>query len=249
MELDTTTFILELINFAVLVLILNHFLFRPVMKVMDERRSTIDKDMHDAQALRDEADKLCVQYEGRLGAWEKEKETLRKDLNKNLAAQREQGIEQARQAAQKEAQRITIAEEKKRAAWQRANEQRAIKQGAAFTAKLLDRLSGPELDIKLLKILLTDLENLPKDQRGKLVEAAQKSSGQITITTARALPDGMKQELEKALCGVLDIPCKAEYALNQSIISGLRVTIGPWVLQADLGDELEFFAGGMTHDG
>ena len=43
MELDWTTFILELINFLVLIWLLNRFLYKPVMKVIAQRKTTIQK--------------------------------------------------------------------------------------------------------------------------------------------------------------------------------------------------------------
>lgn len=41
MDFDWTTFILEIINFLILIWILKHFLYRPVLKVISERRSGI----------------------------------------------------------------------------------------------------------------------------------------------------------------------------------------------------------------
>ena len=52
MELDWTTFILELVNFVVLVWILNRFLYRPVMNVIDQRKAAIQRTLAEAETTR-----------------------------------------------------------------------------------------------------------------------------------------------------------------------------------------------------
>ena len=49
MELSWSTFILEVINFIVLVFILKHFFYKPVLNAIARRRESIDKTMEDAR--------------------------------------------------------------------------------------------------------------------------------------------------------------------------------------------------------
>jgi len=48
LELSWSTFLLEIINFLVLVWILKHFLYKPVLDVIARRRSGIEKTLADA---------------------------------------------------------------------------------------------------------------------------------------------------------------------------------------------------------
>jgi len=242
MEIDTTTFILELINFIVLVWILHRFLFRPVMSTMDKRRAAIDADISKARELREAADKLRAQYEGRLDDWEKEKASAREVLNKELADRRAQGVAQAREAATQEAQRLARTEDQRRAAWERVTERRAMEQGAQFTARLLDRLSGPELDQGLARLFMEDLGTWPREKLDVLIAAAREAQGKVTVASARPLPAEVRQELERSLTERLGISIVAEYVIDSSVISGMRLTFGAWLIQADVGDELAFFA-------
>lgn len=241
MNLDLTTFILELLNFAVLVWILNRFLFRPVMAVMDQRRAAIEAEQAQAQKLRDEADTLRAQYEGRVAEWQKEKEKKRAELQKELAVERDKALGAARDVALKEQQKIAAAEEKKREAAEKTIERRAMMQGAAFAAKMLHRLSGPELDAKLVELLLEDVRGWPKAKVKTLAAALKESGGAVQVVSARGLSVSVKKALEHGLSDLLAAPCKGEYAIDGALLSGLRVEVGPWALRADLGDELEFF--------
>ena len=47
MQIDATTFVLELINFAVLVWILHRFLYRPILGAIDRRRDAVAASIED----------------------------------------------------------------------------------------------------------------------------------------------------------------------------------------------------------
>ena len=61
MEFDWTTFILEIINFLILVWILKRFLYRPVLGVVARRRAGIEKTLADARRIEAEAGELRQQ--------------------------------------------------------------------------------------------------------------------------------------------------------------------------------------------
>ena len=73
MELDWSTFILEIINFLVLVWLLKRFFYKPVLNVINRRREQIQKKISDAEGVRHEAESLKSDYENRLAGWEDEK--------------------------------------------------------------------------------------------------------------------------------------------------------------------------------
>lgn len=78
MEFSWSSFILELINFIVLVWILKFFFYRPVQQVILKRKQAVQNDLDKAQTMHDEAQKLQEQYTNRLQIWDIEKEQERK---------------------------------------------------------------------------------------------------------------------------------------------------------------------------
>ena len=80
MELDWTTFFLEILNFLVLVWLLKRFLYKPVLDAIAQRKLEIEKRAADSQAIRQEAAALRQQYERRIADWEQEKAAARSRL-------------------------------------------------------------------------------------------------------------------------------------------------------------------------
>jgi F-type H+-transporting ATPase subunit b len=244
MQLDLTSFILELINFAVLVWILHRFLYKPVLAAIDRRRAAVEKSLAQAKTARDEAAALKAQVEERLASWERERAEAKGKLAAELATQREKALAETARAAEQERARLEALQAKRELERERAGEQRALEQGAAFASRLLERLSGPELDARLVEMLAADLAALPQDKLRPLAEAARAAGGSVAVQSARPLPQAACVRLEQALSQSLGVECRAQYAVDASLLGGVRVALGSWLLQADLSDELRFFSGG-----
>ena len=244
MQLDLTSFFLELINFVVLVWILHRFLYKPVLAAIDRRRAAVEKSLAQAKTARDEAGTLKAQVEQRLASWQRERAEAQGKLAVELAAQREKGLAEAARAAEQERARLGALQAKQELERRRTAEQQALDQAAAFASRLLERLSGPELDARLVELLAADLAALPAERRGALAEAARAAHGSVAVQSARPLSDAARARLLQALSQQLGIECRAQFSLDASLLGGVRVALGPWLLQADLSDELRYFSGG-----
>ena len=55
MRFDWSTFALQTVNFAILVWLLHRFLYRPVLRLLDDRRAEIDKQYADARTAETKA--------------------------------------------------------------------------------------------------------------------------------------------------------------------------------------------------
>ena len=88
MTLSWPTFILEIVNFLVLVWILKRFLYRPILQAIEERKARIEKNLAAAKARQMEAEALEQQFQKRLADWENEKQKLRAEVTEEITARR-----------------------------------------------------------------------------------------------------------------------------------------------------------------
>lgn len=66
MELQVNTIVIQCINFVLFAVIMYFFLFKPLQKVLAERREKISKDFDEAKAAKSDAEKLRKEYEEKL---------------------------------------------------------------------------------------------------------------------------------------------------------------------------------------
>ena len=249
MEFDWTTFTLEIINFLILVWILKRFLYHPILGVIAKRRAGIEKTLADAKRIEAEASEIRRQNERHLAEWGEEKDAAQARLREDLAAERERLMAELEAAVADERERRRVLDERRQSDFKRAAEEQGIEQGAAFSARLLSRLATPALEARLYALLLEDLRSLRAEDKRAVADVAATPGLQLKVQSAFALDAAQRAELNHALSEVAGKTLPVEYIENPELVAGFQVNIGPWILHANLRDELKFFGGALRHAG
>ena len=247
MELDWTTFILELLNFVVLIWILKRFLYQPVMNVIAQRKAAIQQTLSEAGTARSEAQALQSQYENRLIEWEQEREKARAQLRDEVSAERNRLLAGLRAELDQEREKSAVVEQRRLKDFAQQAEATAIAQGGAFVSRLLSRLGGPEMERKIIDMVRQDLPSLSDDQLQAIRAAAATIELPMTITSTYPLDQAQRDELCRA-CRTLvgrDVVCV--FLEDRTLIAGLRISFGSWVFRANVQDEMSFFAESSRH--
>lgn len=250
MTFDWTTFILEILNFLILLWILQRLIYKPVLTLLDARQRRIQTQIDEAERLRAEAEALKVLYQDRLAAWQQERETACHALDDELS--------QRRTAALNELQYLKSDEEAKARARNQAFAsaehvvllREATRRAYAQSAAMLERLATPALTHAIVEACLQDLHDLDETQRTSLCQAANHSMAEKTATLISAHPLTTQQvtALTTALCSVTGNALSLALHEDDSLIAGLRIVIGEYELDANLADELAFFQTHTTYD-
>ena len=242
MELSWSTFLLEIINFLVLVWILKRFLYKPVLDVIARRRAGIDDRLAEAQRLHDEADTLKAEYENRLADWDHERQQARDALAQEFNEERARQMEVLQTTLAQEREKVQVAESRRRAKAAQEIEHRALQQSAQFAARLFTHAAGPELEARLFDLLVDNLSSLSSDHIAVLSTQWGEPPEVITVTSAYPFAEDRRQQLEKTLTEVTGLSVPVNYEQTPDLLAGLRITIGAWVLHANVRDELKAFA-------
>ena len=244
MELSWSTFLLEMFNFLVLIWILKHFLYKPVLGVIAKRQEGVEKTLSDAKALNDEAEKLKQQYEVRLEHWQQERQRARDNLSRELDAERAQKMSALEDTLEQEREKVRVAETQRQADAQRKVEEGALAQGARFVGKLLSRVASPEIENRLIELTIAELEQLPPERLATLLAHNGAPSNTITVTSAYPVKE---QQLEQVLSHN-GWTSSLQFKEDPTLLAGLHITMGAWVLAANLRDELHGFSELSRHE-
>jgi len=118
-------FLVQLINFGILVLVLNIFLYKPIRKVLADRRQVIDSARDKAASVDEEVRIKMAQYEARLRGAKTEAGTRRAESLKQAQLEETALIEKARKEASD-----TLASIRVRVAKEAADARELLKQQA-----------------------------------------------------------------------------------------------------------------------
>jgi len=246
-EMNWSTFVLEMINFLVLVWILKRFFYKPVLEVIARRKAGIEKTLAEAKAFRAEAEKLREQYEGRVSEEEHERQRAREALSREIEAERTRRMAELQTALEQEQEKTRVAGERRRLDAMRKMEETALMHGARFATYLLKEAAGRETEVRLAELVIAELGQLPAERLSVLRGSYGISREEAVVVSAFPLPDDVRRRLQQSLETVAGRKIRLRFEQNSELLAGVEITIGAWVLGANLRDELKGFAA-LAHD-
>ncbi len=111
------TFIAQICNLFIQIYLIKRFLFKPVNKILEERRAMADAQIKDAVKEKTEAEAMKVEYEQNMLEAKNKANEILKTAQKTAAVQSEEMLKEAslQAAALKEKAESDIAQEKRKA--------------------------------------------------------------------------------------------------------------------------------------
>jgi F-type H+-transporting ATPase subunit b len=242
MGLDWSTFLLELVNFLILIWILKRFLYAPVKAAVEARRQRVEAALTEADARRAEAEQMREDYQARRDAWEQERGQARVALEQELAAERARGSEALRAELQAQRDKAEILRQRSSREAERRDQEAALALAAEFASRLLGRLAGPELEARLVDMVIEDLPGLSESHRATLNSLVSAAPAIVRVCSAYPLAEQRRTALQVALSQAAGGELRCDFELNPELLAGLRIDAGALVMRANLRDELRFFA-------
>jgi F-type H+-transporting ATPase subunit b len=246
MGFDWSTFVLEIVNFLVLVWLLRHFLYRPVLAMIERRQRAVQQTLDDAQKARDEAHALQADYQARNTQWQAELEQRRQAFVNDLEAERQRRMQALQADLAAEQQRQQALRKRERDAYERAAEARAAGQATRFASRLLHGLAAPALAQRIFEMALRDLAALPPD-RVEALRGALGSARAVVVQSSAPLSTDQRARLEATLAAWATAPPDIQYTEDADLVCGLRIRIDAWELDASIAGELRAFAEADGH--
>jgi F-type H+-transporting ATPase subunit b len=230
MNLDWWTIALQTVNFAVLVFVLHHFLYKPVLRMIDARRAEIDRQYNDAKAAEDKAKAHLADVEAERAGIAAEREAARKAA----AAQAQEAAKARGAKAEGEAQalldgaRKTLAAERERV----LEEVRgvALDLGASFALRLLAEVPTQFQAEAWIDRIEKSLNALSKPELDAL--AGQLADGNsLTVVTAASLPPPTAEAWRKRLRRPLGDTATIVFGVDPKLIAGAELRFPAAVLR------------------
>lgn len=221
MQLDWWTLALQTVNFAVLLWLMHRFLYKPVLRMVDARRSEIDRQMA-------EMEKAKAEVDDRLAAAEAERQRIAGERESILdAARREAEAEAAarHEKARQEAESLLAATRRsldsERDAAQADVRRAALDIGGDVARRLLDE-SPPELCARAwLARIESHLAALPPEELQELRE--DRDGVGVRIVSAEPLPEDVMTEWRKRIGRLLPADMPMRFEADADLVAGVEL--------------------------
>lgn len=242
MAFDWSTFVLEIINFLILVWILQRLFYKPVRNMIARRQGLIDSALAQAERMRQEALELKKNYENRQHHWEQEKQHAIAQLHQQLEAEKQREMAKLQHDLEQERHKARTSAHRQQQEIHRHQQKLALLNGAHFASLILKKAAGPLLEDRLFDLLFEQIHTLPEVCMHALQNLDNDQTLDIRVNSVYPLNKEQTQRLEQRLTSLIDNPLQFHYNQNSELIAGFQIDIGAWVLHANLQHELSGFA-------
>jgi F-type H+-transporting ATPase subunit b len=204
MEINWFTFFAQIVNFSILVYVLQRLLYKPVIKAMEQREKTIRDRLESAEQKKQEAKQENIHYQ--------EMQAKFADQQAELLATAKLEVEQTRQRLFQEVEDESTSERSEwKASLQRQKStflqelrHRTVQQLQISLRLVLKDLAETTLEYQIAKAFLKKLRNLSEDAIAVLVSTLTKQSEDgnaitLTVVSAFSLPEEIRVEIGNVL--------------------------------------------------
>lgn len=238
MQFSWWTFLIQGVNFLVLVWLLQRFLYRPVAEVIARRREETEAAKRKAAAAAKDAETARVRYDEALADIEKERSKALESARATIEAERKRMRQDAC-----EAEHVRMARAEKAIADKASEARDALKVDTVDLALELARkiLSGiaPSIPTEtLLQRLEQEFANLSEEERRGIVEQLSANGSRIELVTAEPLSEQDKCVWTAHLEKIMARPLEIDFASDPELIAGSVVHLPHMTLKAAWQDQL-----------
>lgn len=223
MLIDWFTVVAQIVNFLVLVYLLKRFLYKPIIRAMDERERRIAAGLQEAEKREEEARQELQQYETKNREIDSQREALVSRIKEEVGIQQKELMSEARHQVDVIRNNWYQAVEREKEAFLQDLRERTGKQTCAVARRALKDLGNAELEHHVVRVFIERLRSLDEGERKALRESLQQSKPEVTITSAFEIAQEMSEEIEQVLQEHISGPIDLQFETSPDVICGIEL--------------------------
>ena len=241
MKINWFTVIAQVINFLILVWLLKRFLYKPILKAVDEREKKIASQIKDAKAEKADAKKEQEEFAAKNEEFDKQKKGLMDTAITETKEHREKLLEDARTDAIKLSTKLEEAAKSSMEKFNQEIAQKTQKEVFAISRKALSDIASVSLEEQAATIFIKRLEDLKENEKKKFIAAFTSDANPILIRSAFTLPHKQETEIKTSIKEILGAKIHFQFSTVPELISGIELTVNGYKLAWSISDYLHSF--------
>ena len=242
MIIDWYTIIFQIINFMILVFLLRRFLYKPVIRAMDEREQKIVQREENAAAKKKEAEQEAQNYRRKKEELEERSEEVIEGAHTAAEKEKRELLDEARREVDETRRRWQEAFEREKDTFISELRRRIGQQACTVARRCLEDLADSRLEELTWRYFLEKLSRLPDQERSELKHALADDGQKLVLRTAFEAPPDQLEQLKNSLRDLISDPesnLKLSAAVDPKLICGLELDAGGYRVAWNVESYLE----------
>jgi F-type H+-transporting ATPase subunit b len=224
MLIDWFTVGAQIVNFLILVWLLKHFLYKPILDAIDAREKRIAAELADADAKKAEAEKARTDFEDKNKEFDQQRSALLGKAADEAKAERERLIDQAKKDS--ESLRTNQADALRGDQIRMSSEITLLaeKEVFAIARKALTDLATVSLEERVGEVFTRRLRELDPKAKELLGAALKNSPQSVLVRSAFELPPVQRAAIQNALNETFSQVVRIKFEDSQDAICGIELS-------------------------
>lgn len=228
MQIDWFTFVAQILNFLILVLLLRRFLYRPVLRVIEEREEGIRGRVREAERERERARRATAVAREREAAIESERKERLRAVETEVAAIRRELLEEAREEAAEARDNWGRTVERERDAFLGELRERTRRHLYEAVRRGLADLADASLEQKAVDVLLSRLETMDEVDLEALRVPSRRTGEAILVQSRFELPDSERERIAEAVRRLVGSDRAVLFETEPEVVWGVELRVGDY---------------------
>jgi len=226
----------QVVNFLILFAGLYFLLWKPILKMFDQRKERIQQGLEDAERAREERERAQAEFNKRVEEAAQERERIIARATDEAQEERKGILAQAEQEAER---RLVGAREEAESERERILED-LRGQVAVLAIAAANRLIGEALDEERQRRLVDEFFTGISAGRVQIIDEAELAVGErkAQVTSALPLSEEEKATLVSNLAAQLGAEPEMEFEVDPAILGGLVLKVGDRVIDGSAAGKL-----------
>jgi F-type H+-transporting ATPase subunit b len=224
MLIDWFTVGAQALNFLILVWLMKHFLYKPVLHAIDEREKRVAAELANADKKKAEAQKESDEFKHKNEEFDQQRATLLSKATDEAKAERQRLLDEARKAADALSAKRQEALRNDAHNLHQAISRRTQKEVFAIARKTLKDLATTSLEECLVEVFTRRLREMNGPTKAGLNDALKKSSEPALVRSAFDLIAEQQAAIQNALNEISSAEIHIRFETVPDLISGIELT-------------------------
>jgi F-type H+-transporting ATPase subunit b len=239
LQIDLFTTAAQIINFLILLYLLQRLLYRPVIKIMEEREMLISSRLKEAEEKKEEAEKEAESYRQKKEEISSEHEEMLIKAREDARSFKEDLLKEARREV-----------DGKRAEWYRDSERerrefldelrrRAGEQIYAISRRALRDLADEDLESRIIDTFIGRLQSLEESEKDAIAEFYGSLKQPITVRSSFEIPEDKQRKIIETLRDQAGGELMVQFQIADELISGIEMSARNLQISWNIGSYLD----------
>ena len=236
MQIDWFEIVAQIINFFIILFILQKLLYKPVINMMETRQERIQKDQIEAEEKMNKAEELISEYDTKIAGVEDEKREILDDARDKAQERKQELLEIYKEEAENKRQVYLNEIEDEKELFIKNLRKKLGQNAVKLASHILSNISSKELEDEVFNTFLENIRNLRDniEEPGLLDEEKD-----IELYSAEELSQDKKEKIKEVLGEQVENLDHLEFEVDEDLILGYQLSLETYTVHTDIKNYLD----------